>query len=93
LDFFHATVAARELANKHFKTDNATKKRLQEGKLSDAHLHARACRRTTKLFLAHYWVKAREARGLPVGRPYAEAILHHDGIHAPYGNRRRCDDA
>jgi hypothetical protein len=76
---FYREAAKRELATKTFKNDNATKKRLMEGKLADAHLHARAKRRTVKLFLSHFWVKAREARGLPVSDPYAIAILRHDG--------------
>jgi hypothetical protein len=76
---FYKESASRELASKTFKNDNATKKRLMEGKLSDAHLHARAKRRTVKIFLSHLWVKAREASGLPVSEPYSIAILKHDG--------------
>ena len=79
----YAEAAKKELAAKSFKTDNATKKRLLEGKLSDGHLHARAKRRTVKIFLSHYWLIARKARGLSVNRPYAETILHHDGIIEP----------
>ena len=76
--------AARELASKKFRAeDSVTKKRLLEGKLSDAHLHSRAKRRTVKLFLSHFWVKAREARGLPVSDPYAIAILKHSGWIKP----------
>ena len=73
--------AARELATKKFKAeDSVTKKRLLEGKLSDGHLHSRAKRRVVKIFLSHYYVKGREARGLAVREPYAIAILGHDGI-------------
>jgi hypothetical protein len=73
--------ANRELTSKKFKAeDSVTKKRLLAGMLSDAHLHARAKRRTTKMFLSHYWLKAREARGLPVNGPYAGDILGHSGI-------------
>jgi hypothetical protein len=75
--------AKRELANKKFKTDNATKKRLLEGKLSDAHLHARAKRRAVKIFLVHYWQKGRSAQGLDVRGPYVETVLGHDGIIGP----------
>ncbi len=78
----YAKQAAQELALKKFK-ENATKKRLQEGKLSDAHLHARAKRRATKIFLGHYYVVARQARGLPVRGPYVQQILNHDGIIEP----------
>jgi hypothetical protein len=72
-----------ELSAKTFKNDNATKKRLTEGKLSDAHLHARAKRRVVKLFLSHFWVKAREGKGLAVTLPYAIRILGHDGMIEP----------
>jgi hypothetical protein len=74
--------AERELANKKF-SDNATKKRLLEGKLSDGHLHSRAKRRAVKLFLSHYYMKGRESRGLPVREPYAIAIQGHDGLIEP----------
>lgn len=77
----YAETAKRELENKKFKTDNATKKRLLEGKLSDAHLHARACRRTVKVFLSHYWVKGREARGLAVTDPYIFTVGGHSREH------------
>jgi hypothetical protein len=74
--------AARELATKKF-SDNDTKKRLLEGKLSDGHLHSRAKRRTVKLFLCHYWIKGRKARGLDVRLPYPMQILGHDGMIEP----------
>jgi hypothetical protein len=74
--------AARELASKKF-SDNATKKRLLEGKLSDGHLHSRAKRRAVKLFLSHYYLKGREYRGLPVREPYAIVIQGHDGMIEP----------
>jgi hypothetical protein len=80
---FYKEAAAKELANKKFRDDTATRKRLQGGMLSDGHLHARAKRRTVKLFLSHYYVKAREARGLEISRPYAETILNHSGIIEP----------
>ena len=75
--------AKKELSAKTFKNDNATKKRLTEGKLSDAHLHARAKRRVVKMFLSHFWVKAREGKGLKVTEPYAIQILNHQGKIEP----------
>jgi hypothetical protein len=76
--------AARELASKKFKAeDSVTKKRLLAGKLSDAHLHARAKRRVVKLFLSHFWVKAREGKGLPITLPYSIQILNHSGMIEP----------
>jgi hypothetical protein len=74
----YATQAARELATKKI-TEAKTKAILTSGKLIDGHLHARAKRRTVKIFLEHYWLIARKARGLPVREPYAIAILNHDG--------------
>ena len=75
-------VAQRELESKSFKTDTVTKKSLLSGKLSDGHLHARAKRKTVKIFLSHYWQKGREAKGLPVSGPYAGDILGHSGMIA-----------
>jgi len=76
----YADAAKRELANKKFRSDDSvTVKRLKEGKLSDGHLHSRAKRRAVKIFLSHYWVKGREARGLPVNGPYPIQILKHTG--------------
>ena len=74
--------AAEELATKKIK-DKETKAKLSTGKLTDGRLHARAKRRAVKIFLQHYWVIGREARGLPVTEPYAMAILgHSDKIEA-----------
>jgi len=75
----YAAAAARELATKNI-TDKDTKKKLESGKLTDGHLHARAKRRAVKIFLVHYWTKGREARGLDARAPYVEQILGHDGI-------------
>jgi hypothetical protein len=80
---FYKEAAVKELANKKFRDDTATLKRLKGGMLSDAHLHARAKRRAVKLFLSHYYVIAREARGLEIRKPYSETVLGHDGIIKP----------
>jgi hypothetical protein len=80
----YAEAAKRELAAKKFKAeDSVTKKRLLAGMLSDAHLHARAKRKAVKIFLSHYYVVGRQARGLAVRDPYVKTILHHDGIIEP----------
>jgi hypothetical protein len=77
----YAEAAKRELEKKKFKADDSvTKKKLNAGKLSDAHLHARAKRRTTKIFLAHYWLKGREGKGLSTNAPYPIQILGHTGM-------------
>jgi hypothetical protein len=76
----YAEAAQRELERKKFKAeDSVTKKRLLAGKLSDAHLHARAKRRAVKIFLSDYWVIGRKGRGLPVSGPYPIDILGHSG--------------
>jgi hypothetical protein len=80
----YAAAAKHELATKKFKKeDSVTKMRLLSGKLSDGHLHSRAKRRAVKIFLSHYWVKGREARGLPVSDPYVGPILGHTHIIRP----------
>jgi hypothetical protein len=79
----YALAAKHEIETKKFSNDTATKKRLLDGKLSDAHLHSRAKRRTTKIFLSHYWTKAREARGLEVTPPYSIQIQNHTGMIEP----------
>jgi len=48
------------------------------------HIHNAARHDTTKLFLAHFWVVAREIDELPVTDPYAGAILGHTGIIRPF---------
>jgi hypothetical protein len=76
--------AARELSVKKFRNeDSVTRKRLASGKLSDAHLHARAKRRAVKMFLSHYWMVGREAAGLEVSLPYAQKIMGHDHLILP----------
>ena len=52
-------------------------------KFNDGHLHHRAMRKTAKIFLQHLWAKWREAEGLPVSKPYVEAILGHTNISRP----------
>jgi hypothetical protein len=39
---------------------------------------------TIKLFLAHFWVVARQLDGKPVSEPYAGAIMGHTGIIKPF---------
>lgn len=74
----YAEAAKQELARKKFKAeDSVTKKRLLSGKLSDAHLHARAKRKAVKIFLAHYWDQGRQGRGLPVPGPYSIDVMGH----------------
>lgn len=77
----HYKVAAAELLkSKNWKDDTATKERLLQGKLSDAHLDMKARRRAVKIFLVHYWEQGRKARNLPVRPPYVQQVLKHDNI-------------
>jgi len=50
-----------------------------------AHFDARAKRKAVKIFLSHLWLRWREAEGLPVTQPYAQAILGHTNIIQPTG--------
>ncbi|MDY6912122.1 MAG: hypothetical protein SVM79_07210 [Chloroflexota bacterium] len=45
--------------------------------ITTQHIHNMALRRMIKLFLSHLWEKWREAKGLPVGEPYAIDRLGH----------------
>lgn len=47
------------------------------------HIDKMARRKVIKLFLSHLWVKWREFDGLPISRPYVEAILGHTHIIDP----------
>jgi hypothetical protein len=52
-------------------------------KFTDSHVHRMARRKMVKIFLSHLWAKWREFEGLPITRPYAEAILGHENIVEP----------
>jgi hypothetical protein len=57
-----------------------TKKGVSKG---TGHAHARAMRYMQKRFLVHFWVKWREADGLPTVGPYAMVHLHHADYEPP----------
>lgn len=46
--------------------------------LKRGHAHNRALRKTAKIFLEHFWVKSRELKGLPTGKPYVISHLGHE---------------
>lgn len=58
------------------------KKQKVDGKtyFNDGHLHNRALRKVTKLFLSHLWLRWREIEGLPVTEPYVGSVLGHSII-------------
>lgn len=74
----YINAAVHELTSKKI-TDKKTKQILESGKLIDGHLHSRAKRRAVKIFLAHYWLVARQARKLLISEPYAITVLGHTG--------------
>ncbi len=51
---------------------------------ADGRKHLTALRHAEKLFLSHLWQVWREAVGLPVTEPYAEAELGHGGMIDPW---------
>jgi len=62
------------------------KKRYEKNKpdWSKGHIHNAAKQNTIQLFLSHMWHVAREIEGLSTDGPYAQVILGHTGIIAPY---------
>lgn len=80
----YAHIAAEELRTKNYKTTTVTYKRLIEGKLSDAHIHARARRWAVKIFLSHlHEIMYRVILGVSPPLPFAIAILDHAHILVP----------
>ena len=74
----NAEYAAMTLRQSNFEKDNITRKALQSGRLSDAHVDARARRWVVKIFLSHVWevmwMNAHPGERVP--RPY---IFEHMG--------------
>ena len=75
----YAEAARRYLERVNIK-EPKTRALYESGKLSDGHIHARAQRRTVKLFLSHlhavwYW----QVHGRHAPLPYAITHLSHDG--------------
>lgn len=62
--------------------EQLTKTRGEE--LKKGHIHNMALNKAVKLFLAHFWMVAREIDGKTVTRPYAETIMGHSGILEPF---------
>ena len=57
--------------------DDCTQKKKHYAEFTPNHLHLRAMRKMTKIFLQHLWVEWRTAEDLPVTLPYAHAIMGH----------------
>jgi hypothetical protein len=74
----YADKAAEALSSKNFRGDTVTKRALQEGRLSDGHVHARARRWAVKIFLSHWHeVAYKEHFKKDPPAPYPIAILGH----------------
>lgn len=81
-----AAQAAAALEKKSFRRETTAKAAYEQGKLPPAHIHARACRWTTKLFLSHFHYVLFEdtfREAPPV--PYAIAHLGHAHLLKPPG--------
>jgi len=50
------------------------------------HLHRRAMRKMGKIFLSHLWVAWRNSEGLPVTKPYVQAIMGHTNMIDDFSN-------
>jgi hypothetical protein len=61
------------------KFKDEEQKKAPEG-MAQAQIHARAKRKTVKIFLAHYWQTYRELTGLPTRSPYAMEHGHQEYI-------------
>jgi transcription initiation factor IIE alpha subunit len=48
--------------------------------ITRGHAHNRALRKSVKIFLDHYWYKARELAGLDTQKNYVEGVLEHANI-------------
>lgn len=72
--------------NKKKKGEEDSKKgAYNEGstKLTPGHAHARAIRKVGKIFLATYWLAAKEINKQPTTEPYVQAHLKHVDIITP----------
>ena len=58
--------------------DDEKAKQITNG-IKKGHAHARAMRKTAKIFLQHYWVEARKIAGLPISQPWI--IAHGGHVH------------
>jgi hypothetical protein len=70
-------VSAAELPKKNGK-------RLEDNEhISIGHIDMMAMRKMIKLFLAHLWLKWREAEGLSITEPYSIGLQNHSGYISP----------
>jgi len=72
------------LATKNFSKDTEAKKAYEAGMLPPAHIHQRAARFATKVFLAHWHQVAFESTfHTPASLPYVNAVLGHSDYTLP----------
>lgn len=79
-----AEQAERELTNKKYSHNTSTYKTLKDGRLSDAHIDARARRYAVKMFLSHYHEMAyRDHYKTDPPAPYIMTKAEHSHYIAP----------
>jgi hypothetical protein len=76
----HPDVICKECG---LKWEDCPNKKKGNMRYNDAHMLMRAKRKVAQVFLSHLWVTWREMEGLPVSKPYVEAILGHTNIIEP----------
>ena len=82
----NAEYAAKALQSKRYKSGTVTRAALEQGKLSPAHVDARARRWVVKLFLSHVWEVMYEVNyGQEPPKPYVFQHLGHVHRIAPPG--------
>lgn len=70
------------LAKRNFRSDTVARKAYEQGRLPDAHIDARACRATVKLFLCHLWEVMYECHyHAKPPMPYVFKFMGHDEEH------------
>ena len=69
---------------KAFFLERKAKREKTHPEATKGHRHNMARNETIKLFLSHFWHVARTLSGKDTRGPYAEVVLRHDGIIAPY---------
>lgn len=79
----NAEAAKRQLETKNFARDTVTRRRLEQGKFSDAHLDRRACRKAAKLFMAH-WHEVRFTEIYGIRPPLGYINSRPSGEHIDY---------
>lgn len=74
------------LATKNFSRDTKAREAYEKGMLPDGHIHQRAARFATKVFLAHWHQVAFETTfNRPASLPYVTTVMLHEDYMVPPG--------